>query len=426
MAFRIFHNSSNAIRYQERVHIITNFRVTINFGYCSELLIQRLEYLPAVHSWIVVAFTMIIAVVVYVIIFAQYAIVSAWMTVLSVLLTLMILSLTLLCQRILVQKIAFDFHRVAYDERLKKSKQDMKVIDSLRKAVKRVGVFDLLDPDNHKDSMRGSSPNNENSLSTKPASILKFFKPKEDSSPNNGYSSTSPLTPIVEGKMSVEPVYIPQPVSPDDEIDDLIQSDDEEIQEKLIDRSVIVDVDPSKIQGSDSSSPTHSAKPATTEIKIEIGGVKKKTRYLNLSGDYEAKKLGNNIFTALTKQNPKEAITLKSLYPYFISDHAAKTAFNLFDKDRDGKLGLAEMKTGIQRIYKEKRDLNSSLNDLSNALGQLNIILYGFSLFITFLFALPTFGVSLTSIIPFSTFFVGLSFIFGGSAKTTFDCTSIR
>lgn len=144
---------------------------------------------------------------------------------------------------------------------------------------------------------------------------------------------------------------------------------------------------------------------------------------MDLSNDHLAKKLATTIYEALHKQSPSEGITMRSFYPYFKSNYiAAKEAFSLFDKDGNGTIDLFEMQSVIMAIYRDKRDLNASLNDLSNALGQLNLILYGFSIFVTFIFALPTFGVSLTSIIPFSTFFVGLSFIFGGSAKTTFDC----
>ena len=65
-------------------------------------------------------------------------------------------------------------------------------------------------------------------------------------------------------------------------------------------------------------------------------------------------------------------------------------------------------------IYKEKRDLFSSLNDLSHALGHLNWALYGFSAFVTLLISLPIYGISLNAILPFTSFFLALSFVFGG------------
>jgi small-conductance mechanosensitive channel len=61
------------------------------------------------------------------------------------------------------------------------------------------------------------------------------------------------------------------------------------------------------------------------------------------------------------------------------------------------------------------------MSDLSHALGQLNQILYGISSFITLLLSLPIFGVALTSVIPLTSFFLGLSFIFAGVAQQTFQ-----
>jgi small-conductance mechanosensitive channel len=92
----------------------------------------------------------------------------------------------------------------------------------------------------------------------------------------------------------------------------------------------------------------------------------------------------------------------------------------MFDKDSNGTVSLREMQTTITRIFKDRRNLSESMSDLSHALGQLNHILYGISFFVTMLFALPIFGVSLTSVIPLTSFFLGLSFIFSGVAQQTF------
>ena len=40
----------------------------------------------------------------------------------------------------------------------------------------------------------------------------------------------------------------------------------------------------------------------------------------------------------------------------------------------------------------------------------------------TFIFALPIFGIQLSAILPFTSLILALSFVFGGSAKNTFDC----
>lgn len=103
-----------------------------------------------------------------------------------------------------------------------------------------------------------------------------------------------------------------------------------------------------------------------------------------------------------------------------MGDIPVNSAFALFDKDRNGTVTLREMQTTIMRIFKERRNLSESMSDLSHALGQLNQILYAISFFITTLLSLPIFGVPLSSVIPLTSFFLGLSFIFSGVAQQTF------
>ena len=122
------------------------------------------------------------------------------------------------------------------------------------------------------------------------------------------------------------------------------------------------------------------------------------------------------------KQKSSAELTLSNFYTLFPLEEEAREMFDLLDTDKNGKLSFEEIRGTMQMIYKEKRDLHFSLNDLSHALGHLNWILYGFSAFVTLLISLPIYGISLNAILPFTSFFLALSFIFGGTAKTAFDC----
>jgi hypothetical protein len=59
---------------------------------------------------------------------------------------------------------------------------------------------------------------------------------------------------------------------------------------------------------------------------------------------------------------------------------------------------------------------------LSQALGNLNLILSVFSALIASLLSFPQLGFEFNSILPFTSVLVAMSFIFGGSAKALFDC----
>ncbi|EGF80674.1 hypothetical protein BATDEDRAFT_88006 [Batrachochytrium dendrobatidis JAM81] len=166
---------------------------------------------------------------------------------------------------------------------------------------------------------------------------------------------------------------------------------------------------------------------------MTIGGQKNYNRSdsIGLMSDKHAIKLARKLFVALggtlpsqAVNNPdcKTALTVDCFRPYFSSDTAAREAFDLFDADFNKSLSLKEMKQAILRVYRERRNLFGSLHDLSQALGRLNQILYGFSFLLAALFSLPIYGIPLTAVLPFTSILVALSFIFGGAAKTTFDC----
>ncbi|KAJ3310619.1 hypothetical protein HDV04_004862 [Boothiomyces sp. JEL0838] len=154
---------------------------------------------------------------------------------------------------------------------------------------------------------------------------------------------------------------------------------------------------------------------------LKIGGLgAKKSKGMDLLSDRHAIFLSEKLFGVLRSPDTNE-ISVGSFFAYFDQEEQAKSAFALFDKDGNGSINQMELKWSVLRIYRERRNLMKSLRDLSSALGTLNDLLYGFSIILSLLLSLPVFGIPITAIVPFSTILVGLSFMFGGTAKVTFD-----
>ena len=134
-----------------------------------------------------------------------------------------------------------------------------------------------------------------------------------------------------------------------------------------------------------------------------------------------ARKLAKLLFTNLSDH--KSTLVAEDFVPYFKTEEEAREAFNLFDADRNGDISKEEMREAVQRIYRERRALSTSLKDMSSAISKLDGVLMfiGF-IIVVFIWLLIFNGDSTVSnIVPLSTFVVGFSFIFGNSAKNIFE-----
>ncbi|KAJ3302013.1 hypothetical protein HDV03_005489 [Kappamyces sp. JEL0829] len=395
------------------------------WGYCSEEVTRKLEFIPPLHPWFVVTLTLAINVPIFAIIFTQYALVPAWLAVLNTICVLLILSVCLSVQRVVVQKIAYDFHHVAYQDRLDKSRKESKILDNLKRAVRKIGVIpDSVDSQSEQSRRKllSKSPNVKAGYSLKvsnmPESIPNLVARSE--SHLDVSQTPNPETAADEAGKNAGPIE-----APDGFLESVcvVPAADERTEQTVPDVPAGV---------------PHSRRPHDTETlvsvstqsslknekgtlqAIQIGGVGRKNRLLQLSGDHEARKFSEKLYFVLKK--PMRQICLLDFYPYFTKEEEAIEAFSLFDRDKSGHVSYEEIRTTVSAVYKERRDLNAALSDLSQALGHLNIILYGFSCLITLLIAMPIFGIRIESILPFTSLFLALSFIFGGALKNVFDC----
>ncbi|KAJ6627437.1 hypothetical protein B0H10DRAFT_1779807 [Mycena sp. CBHHK59/15] len=141
----------------------------------------------------------------------------------------------------------------------------------------------------------------------------------------------------------------------------------------------------------------------------------------NVNSAHEAKRLARSIYMRF--KNPTRKYLLPAdFYPAFPDATAADAAFRVFDKDNNGDLSRAELKTTLMKVYKERRFLARAMRDVGAALRTLDHMLLLFALLAQFFISLSVFGVdvekSLTSVYTIG---IGASFIFKTAASGAFD-----
>ncbi|KAF9415430.1 hypothetical protein BGZ94_000089 [Podila epigama] len=140
----------------------------------------------------------------------------------------------------------------------------------------------------------------------------------------------------------------------------------------------------------------------------------------DINSTENAKRLAKTLFYNL--QGHDDELVVEDFYPYFDTQDEAREAFAIFDKDGNGDISKREMKEKIFYIYKERKDLHTSLRDLSQAVGKLDIIFLTIVTVVWLLIILSIFGTSVVqNMLSIGSFLVALSFVFGNSLKTLFE-----
>lgn len=134
-----------------------------------------------------------------------------------------------------------------------------------------------------------------------------------------------------------------------------------------------------------------------------------------------ARKLAKKLFLRLGQN--RKYLTPDDFIPFFKTSAEAHEAFDVFDHDGNGDIDRSEMRSAVQRIYRERRALNAGLKDISQAMSRLDNVLFCVALIIVIFLWLLIFNHSknISSILPLTTFIVSFSFVFGNSLKNIFE-----
>ncbi|KAJ3300126.1 hypothetical protein HK104_004046, partial [Borealophlyctis nickersoniae] len=517
-------------------------------GGCSERVRSNLEYIVALKLFITILVWAILVVVFYALFFNQMNNVDFWKVGFNVLVTGLVFAICLFFQKLALQIIAVNFHRLAYKERIAGSKRAMKVLDRLRKSMKSRRQFneyfvpaeveaarakkkaeeekkleaaknsdadksDFDGPhiiDGKEGERRRRSRNSggwdtgtetsgdesepEGSAGVKKKRQSKFWVSwmKRQAAPHEkeGESGAGDSSDISELRLqsldiesSREKLNVPPPSLSTEDLPpprpsgtlmsprlSQIRSQESSLgvgpppppsvmrtnstisRRRSVAAPYPLNIRPSRTTMSRSPTGLTSANSAAvldaaignddleSPVSAESGAGKdqiqptisvlkdfqgkkyqKEIERMDVSSQRHAGKLAKKLFTSLGGKEKGE-ITVEDFQPYFPTPESALAAFSIFDADDNGSLTRRELKESIMHMYRERRGLFRALRDLSQAVGKLNRLFYVCSAFVTFCVALPVFGISLSAMLPFTSFLLALSFVFGGAAKMMFEC----
>ncbi|EIW82487.1 hypothetical protein CONPUDRAFT_54256 [Coniophora puteana RWD-64-598 SS2] len=135
----------------------------------------------------------------------------------------------------------------------------------------------------------------------------------------------------------------------------------------------------------------------------------------------EAKRLARAIYNTF-RDRKRRYLIAKDFERAFPSEEAARQAFRVFDRDNNGDIQRAEIKSTLLNVYKERRFLSRSMRDAGVALRTLDNLLLFFALVILFFISLSIFGVNVTKSLT-SVYSLGIaaSFVFKNAASNAFD-----
>ncbi|RKP09703.1 Mechanosensitive ion channel-domain-containing protein [Thamnocephalis sphaerospora] len=141
-----------------------------------------------------------------------------------------------------------------------------------------------------------------------------------------------------------------------------------------------------------------------------------------MNSTYNARKMARWLHDTLSQGTGRD-LTVDDFYDCFDTDRETKDAFAIFDRDDNGDVSRHEMRDVVMRVYKERKDLAAALRDLSQCVGKLDNILLTIALVIYVFMVMSIVSSTDVSktVVPFGSLLVTLSFIFGQSAKNTFD-----
>lgn len=147
---------------------------------------------------------------------------------------------------------------------------------------------------------------------------------------------------------------------------------------------------------------------------------------LGLSADVnnprEAKRLARSIFIAFRGQHKRSYLVPTDFEVAFPTPAEAKEAFAVFDRDGNGDISAAEIKTTVLSTYKERRFLSKSMQDVHHAVNQLDRILLFVAFIIVIFEALAIFDIDLgKTLTTFYTLAIAFAFIFKESAQAIWD-----
>jgi len=345
-------------------------RVVVLFGGQVERLKMQIELIAAVSAWLKLALDISWAWIALSVIRTTYHPPgSYWIYVNRVMQALFSAGLIILAEKVFLRFVAINFHQKALAERLAENRLGLEALDRLSNA--------------QPNPQRKSHYGKKGHKSTASVDLIKGHR--------NGHGASS-STNSPTGEKSSSPVAKSG------------HAERKRRRRKFM-ASIIVD-----------------------QVGGAIGQVALKDSKFHKQGDLgsleSARKLARKLFNALSDVHPPRShLVVEDFQPYFRSTADAHAAFAVFDKDGNGDISKKEMREAVQRIYRERKALVSSVKDIDSAVSKLDAVLMCIALVGIIFICLLVFNRknTLASLVPLATLILGFSFIFGHSAQVLFE-----
>ncbi|KAH7365103.1 hypothetical protein KP509_18G009100 [Ceratopteris richardii] len=139
-----------------------------------------------------------------------------------------------------------------------------------------------------------------------------------------------------------------------------------------------------------------------------------------ISSEAQAKAAAKKIFYNMTRPGQK---TLKMKdFLYFLHEEQALRAFSLFEVTESGEITKKSLTKWVVGAYKERRALALTLNDNKTVVAKLHKVLDTVLMLTLLIVFFLIFGVETSKLLVFfSSVFIPSVFVFGNSARTTFE-----
>ncbi|KAI8870043.1 hypothetical protein GQ42DRAFT_135321 [Ramicandelaber brevisporus] len=359
----------------------------------SETLKTHLSFFWKVRSYVKVALSSAFGLVFFIILFPNNGPFSSstrqqWaQIVFQVISCVTILSILMCLEKLAIQRIAVNFHRTAYKDRLAKLKEGLRILDQLGKATANAPGTATADHLSRPGSpMRASSPSSQAQSQQQQNQQMHRRIGSEGSTISPGYDKIGGGFTSRFRKLKNKAVK-----TGGADVDIYSTEHGKRLARKLYYALAYRPPVPG------AASPGLSAAPTAGDRSSTIA--------------------------AATPYWLPETITIAEFRPYFDTEEEAEKAFAVFDRDGNGDISRREMRDAVLSIYKERKSLMTSLHDMSQVVGKLNRILVAFTLLVFLISALMVLGTDpLKSLASIGTIIIGWSFIFGTTFRTIFEC----
>ncbi|CBQ68973.1 conserved hypothetical protein [Sporisorium reilianum SRZ2] len=142
----------------------------------------------------------------------------------------------------------------------------------------------------------------------------------------------------------------------------------------------------------------------------------------DINSPAEAKRLARSIFVAFRGAYKRSYLIPSDFEPAYTNPEDARDAFSVFDRDGNGDISQTEIKNTVMQVYKERRFLSRSMQDVNHAVGQLDGIFMVVAFVIIMFEALAIFNVNIgKTLTTFYSLAIAFAFVFKESAANVFD-----